>query len=237
MANIDTAEEEGEAGTSGDGSPGPLLPSGAEQDLAGFRIELAAAPPESSTLLWTWSYDAPGIAAEGTLTTTGTADADGFYLVTGITGTRNGESIIGLQPVGTAIPGNEPFAVDNLIAAEGPQLTGNGFGYALADGTYANPFFADFLSPPSYLEFFSAPPFGNGIGPEDSEGPVDFTAEPPGSEPAPVDWNALAAEVTANFLATGQWFLGQAVPPAPVDWDAVAAEVTANFAATGQWFA
>ncbi len=55
------------------------------------------------------------------------------------------------------------------------QLTGDGFGYALEDGTYANPFFADFLSPETYLEFFSAPPFGPGTGPEDSELPMDFT--------------------------------------------------------------
>lgn len=58
---------------------------------------------------------------------------------------------------------------------------------------------------------------------------------------AEIDWNALAAEVTANFLATGQW--GSIAPPtpddggtAPVDWDALAAEATANFLATGQWF-
>jgi len=148
--------------------------------------------------------------------------------------------ITDLQPAGTAIPGNEPFAVDNLLSAAGagPQLTGNGFGYALADGTYANPFFADFRTPETYLEFFSAPPFGTGndpIGPEDSELPVEFTAEA-AAAPAPVDWDALAAEVTANFLATGQWSPGQPGPPEPVDWDALAARVQANFAATGQWF-
>jgi hypothetical protein len=59
--------------------------------------------------------------------------------------------------------------------------------------------------------------------------------------PKPVDWNALAAQATANFLATGQWFVGEApgpTPPGPaVDWDALAAQVTANFQATGQWFA
>lgn len=61
--------------------------------------------------------------------------------------------------------------------------------------------------------------------------------------PAPVDWNALAAQVTANFAATGQWFAGDgggntSPPPGqPVDWNALAAQVVANFAATGQWFA
>ena len=117
---------------------------------------------------WTWSYSEPGISASGTLTTDDAANADGFFPITGISGARNGVAITALQPAGTAIPGNEPFAVDNLIRAGGPQLTGSGFGFALADGTFANAFFADFLTPPGYLEFFSAPPFASGvIGPEE----------------------------------------------------------------------
>lgn len=52
-----------------------------------------------------------------------------------------------------------------------------------------------------------------------------------------VDWNALAAEVQANYAATGQWFASGAPPrPEPVEWNALAARVLANFAATGQWF-
>src|SRR5438045_1549897 len=50
-----------------------------------------------------------------------------------------------------------------------PQLTHNGFGYAATGGNYANPFFADFLSPARYLDFFSAPPFT-------SELPISFSA-------------------------------------------------------------
>ena len=143
---------------------------------------LALAAPAQASLLWSWSYSGTGISAGGTLTTADTADSQWLFQIVGITGTRNGQTITGLQPTGTAIPGNEPFAVDNLLSASGPQLTGNGFGYAIADGTFANPFFADFLSPASYLEFFSAPPFTSGIGPEDSELPVHFTAAVP--EPA-----------------------------------------------------
>lgn len=142
----------------------------------GFDLDLVWTLPWEDSLLWRWSYRGENILAHGTLKSTDTADADGFYLITAIAGERNGETIIGLQPTGTAIPGNEPFAVDNLISAQDHQLTGNGFGYALEDGTYANPFFADFLSPETYLEFFSAPPFGPGIGPEDSELPVDVAA-------------------------------------------------------------
>ena len=41
-----------------------------------------------------------------------------------------------------------------------------------------------------------------------------------------VDWDALAADVLANFEATGQWFVTGAPPPPPnVDWDALAAHV------------
>jgi hypothetical protein len=156
----------------------------------GLCLALAAPPPAWAALVWSWSYSGAGIAAGGTLNTTNTADAAGFYLITGITGTRNGAAITGLQPTGTPIPGNEPFAVDNLLSATGPQLTGNGFGFALADGTFANPFFADFTAPPGHVEFFSAPPFTGGPGPGDSELPVRFTAMVP--EPA-----------TASLLALG----------------------------------
>jgi hypothetical protein len=69
--------------------------------------------------------------------------------------------------------------VDNLVRLDSPQLTVHGFGYAIAGGTFSNPFFADFLQPPPYLEFFSAPPFTPGVaGPEDSELPIRFSATP-----------------------------------------------------------
>ena len=44
-----------------------------------------------------------------------------------------------------------------MFAGPGPQLTNAGFGFALADGTYSNPFYADFLPTPEYLEFYSMP--------------------------------------------------------------------------------
>ena len=48
--------------------------------------------------------------------------------------------------------------MDNLLfAGPGPQFTKAGFGFALADGTYSNPFYADFLPTPEYLEFYSMP--------------------------------------------------------------------------------
>ncbi len=145
----------------------------------GLCMAIASPSPSRAALLWSWSYDAPGITAGGTLTTDDVADSQGFYQIFGITGSRNGIAITGLQPTDTAIPGNEGFPVDNLISASGPQLTGEGFGYSTADGNFANTFFADFLDPASYAEFFSAPPFGPGTGPEDTELPVSFTAAIP----------------------------------------------------------
>ncbi|BAY49247.1 hypothetical protein SAMD00079811_68760 [Scytonema sp. HK-05] len=133
----------------------------------------------ASALNWNWNYSGTGITASGTFTTNDTANDLGFYQITGITGTRNGETITGLQPTGTSIPGNEPFIVDNLISLNTQQLTGDGFGYSTERGNYSNPFFASFLPTPGYLEVFSAPPIVPGfenLGLEDSELPISFSA-------------------------------------------------------------
>ncbi|MFN6518717.1 MAG: PEP-CTERM sorting domain-containing protein [Nostoc sp. CreGUA01] len=133
----------------------------------------------ASALNWTWNYSGVGITADGTFITNDTPDDLGFYQILGITGTRNGETITGLQPAGTPIPGNEPFEVDNLISLNAQQLTGDGFGYSTSGGNYSSPFFASFLPIPGYLEVFSAPPFVPGFenfGPEDSELSISFSA-------------------------------------------------------------
>lgn len=139
-------------------------------------IALAAAQmPANAALVWTWDYDGPGVSASGSFTTGDTADASGYVTITSISGQRNGIAITGLQAAGTPIPGNAPFAVDNLVRETSPFLTVEGFGFSLADGTFANPFFASFLATPGHLEFFSAPPFGS-AGPEDSEVAINFRA-------------------------------------------------------------
>lgn len=133
----------------------------------------------ASALTWKWNYSGAGITASGTFITNNTADDLGFYQILGITGTRNGETITGLQPTGTPIPGNEPFEVDNLIGLNPQQLTGDGFGYSTSGGNYSSPFFASFLPIPGYLEVFSAPPLTSGfenLGIEDSELPISFSA-------------------------------------------------------------
>lgn len=91
--------------------------------LAALVLTLAGTPAPASTL-WNWTYSATGITASGTFTTADIPDAAGGYLITGITGMRKGSSITGLQPAGTAIPGNEPYDMDNLVfLQQGQQLT------------------------------------------------------------------------------------------------------------------
>ncbi|MEH1908165.1 PEP-CTERM sorting domain-containing protein [Nostoc sp.] len=135
--------------------------------------------PAASALSWNWNYSGIGIAANGTFTTNDTPNDLGFYLIYGITGTRNGETITGLQAAGTPIPGNEPFDVENLISINTQQLTSHGFGYSTSEGNYSSPYFASFLPTPGYLEVFSAPPITPGfknLGLEDSELPISFSA-------------------------------------------------------------
>jgi hypothetical protein len=131
---------------------------------------LGAGNHASAALLWHWNYSGTGVSASGTLATDVSPDANGFYRITGITGTANGAAITGLQPAGTAIPGNSGFAVDNLVSPTGPQLTKHGFGFAVADGSFHNPFHAG-----DDLDYISTPPHVDGAGEEPT---IHFTAVP-----------------------------------------------------------
>jgi len=141
--------------------------------LTALVVAVAALAPASQAqaATWHWDYNAAGIAAAGTFTTTDTPGPDGFYTITAITGMRNGVAITGLEPAGSAIPGNDPYAVDNLVSIAGPQLTWNGFGYALADGSWANPF----SDGSTAWEYLSVPPYPEGAGQETA---VAFSAVP-----------------------------------------------------------
>ena len=130
---------------------------------------LIALPAEA--LEWRWSYQGEGVTASGAFTTKDAPNADGFYEITVIKGEMNGVAITALQAAGTSIPGNDGYPVDGLVRTEGPQLSLHGFGYALADGTYANPFYGDRFVPPGVYAFFSDPPNRN-----TSEPLVKFTA-------------------------------------------------------------
>ena len=129
-------------------------------------LALASCGSTQETLIWDWSYTLENqsvrqVVASGTFVTENTPDAEGFYTIIGITGNRLGVAITRLQPIGTAIPDNEPYKVDNRIRpanAKG-QLTKAGFGYGLANGAYDNPYYATFMNPPVYMAFLSKPPF------------------------------------------------------------------------------
>ena len=138
--------------------------------VSAIFIALLAPFPGQASLLWNWTYTGEGIAASGTFTTEDVPDSGGYYHITGITGSRNDVAITGLEPTGEAIPGNPGFPVDNLITAGG-LLTSHGFGFATADGNYANPFYADFRTPPRFLEVFTKPA-SMGF----TEVPIQFTA-------------------------------------------------------------
>lgn len=153
----------------------------------------------NASSVWNWSYSGVGIAASGTFVTVDTPDANGGYLITAITGARNGKPITALQLTGTPIPGNEPYAVDNLVfKGTGAQLTKNGFGFALSDGNYSNPFYADFLPTPEYLEFYSMPASHSF-----TELPVAFTATLV-STPEPGTWALSFAAFALCALLFGR---------------------------------
>jgi hypothetical protein len=121
-----------------------------------------------ASLLWDWSYTGPGVNASGNLTTDDKPDAHGFHRIIGITGTANGGIITGLQETGTAIPGNSGFPVDNLVALSEPHLTSHGFGFAVSNDEFHNPFFDK-----DYLDYISIPPYVDGSGAEPA---IHFTA-------------------------------------------------------------
>jgi hypothetical protein len=125
--------------------------------LSLLLIVAALVAPAAEASEWRWSYQGDGVTASGSFTTKDTPNADGFYEITGIKGEANGVAITGLQPPRTSIPGNDGYPGDNLLRTEAPQLSLHGFGYALADGTYANPFYGDHFVPPGVYAFFSDP--------------------------------------------------------------------------------
>jgi hypothetical protein len=158
-----------------------------------------ASLPANASRLWSWSYYGDNIAASGTFTTVDSPTPQGGYLITAISGTRNGTAITGLQETGTWIPGNEPYTVDNLIfPGSGPHLTKAGFGFALADGTYSNPFYADFLPEPAYLEFYSMPNSGSS-----TELPVTFAVT---AIPEPASFALVLAPLILIFFSRNLCF-------------------------------
>jgi hypothetical protein len=121
-----------------------------------FGAAMAAGDAEAS-MQWRWTCEGPGFEAKGALTTDDKPDMDGFYAITGVTGEANGVAITALQSPRTAIPGNAGYPVDNVLRPAAPQLSNGGFGFALADGTYVNPFFGARFVPPGFYAVISNP--------------------------------------------------------------------------------
>ena len=124
--------------------------------LAGAMV----AGEAEASMQWRWTCKGEGFDASGAFTSGDTPDADGYYPITGLTGEANGVAITGLQPARTAIPGNEGWPVDNLVRSKPPQLSPGGFGFALADGSYANPFYGARFQPPGFLAVIANPAKG-----------------------------------------------------------------------------
>jgi len=122
--------------------------------------------------IWNWSYRGGNIVASGTFATSEDVDSLGFYQISSIAGHRNGDPIKGLHPTGSAIPGNEPHTLDNLIRIDTQgQITVHGFGFSTASGNYVNTFFADSPGTTGYVEVFTTVSTF-------SELPVTFLATP-----------------------------------------------------------
>lgn len=122
-----------------------------------LAVAMVAGEAEAS-MQWRWTCKGEGFDASGAFTTGDTPNVDGYFAITGVTGEANGVAITRLQPAGTAIPGNEGWPVDNLVRSKRPQLSAGGFGFSLADGSFANPFYGARFKPPGFLAVISDPP-------------------------------------------------------------------------------
>lgn len=142
-------------------------------------------------LKWTWQYNGTATnrtpTASGRLWTTAKRDADGYYRVKAIKGSRDGVRIDSLLPAGTSIPGNidtvtgQPYLGDNRIRTQSAkgnskQLTSSGIIFSLVDGSYSNLFYGTVPPTSSYYEFHSVSPYPNGVVPPNTELLIGFEA-------------------------------------------------------------
>jgi hypothetical protein len=85
----------------------------------------------ATSIFWDFSYTGAGVSANGVLTTDSVLNG-GAYLITDISGQRNGETILSLVPAGTF--GN--LFSDNLLFPNAPFLDNSGVTYLTASGAY-----------------------------------------------------------------------------------------------------
>ena len=149
-------------------------------------IGVSAAGHAQAFLLWNWTETGPGIAASGTFSTTAAANADGYFVIEAITGTYNGSAITGIWPAATWIPGNAPYALDNLFKpmarpypAIGPgTFTNNGLGFSIANGNHENWFYGN-DDTTKISDYLTVGPFQLNAGFQGTETPVTFDAALP----------------------------------------------------------
>lgn len=88
----------------------------------------AIASPAMAQQAYNFDFTNGNFTADGTLTTGSTADTSGFYTITGINGTVNGQAISGLGTPPTATVADGTYTFDNLLNPTGPSLlTSGGF--------------------------------------------------------------------------------------------------------------
>ncbi len=96
---------------------------------------LFGAGQASAVTTWAFSYTGAGTTAAGTFTTAGAAGVAEDIL--SISGTRNGQSILGLVPV----DGDPSFFYDNQFAAPLPHFTDGGMLYNTPGNVHVNVYF------------------------------------------------------------------------------------------------
>ena len=104
--------------------------------------------------LFTFSYSGSGFSASGTITAT--LQSGNQYLITGISGTRSGQSITGLIAAGGFT--NVPYGTnDNLLfyPPGGLYLDTKGFAYTTADGGHWDAYYESGFSPSPYGEAYN----------------------------------------------------------------------------------
>jgi hypothetical protein len=78
--------------------------------------------------IWSWSYTGSGVTASGTFTTSGSATSPESVL--SITGTRNGQQILGLVALGL----DSGFLYDNLFINSAPFFSNPGLLFDVGGG-------------------------------------------------------------------------------------------------------
>lgn len=99
--------------------------------LAASTALLAAGAAQADTT-WAWSYSGDGVTASGTFVTAGSALVPEDIL--SISGTRNGETILGLVPLGS----DSNFVYDNQFTVADPHFTDGGLLFDIGGGDFGH---------------------------------------------------------------------------------------------------